>query len=509
MALNNINFVLGQGGLGRPLTGQDYISGLIYYSATLPSGFTTLNRIKQFFSVADAVAAGINNDYNDATAATGTYLVTTLGGVSDTIKITVAEPFSIVTTLCNYTKVAGDTTIALMGASIAAAINAGTLTHGYTASFVTATLTITAPKKFGIFLNTGTPIVVTITGTIAGTITQFTGGVTSKQAIWYYHISEFFRLQPQGALYVGFFAIPAPYTFTEITTMQTFANGNIRQIAIYKDSAAFASGDLTTIDGVCKANVTAHKEIIALYGGDISAVVDVSTLTDLSTLTANTVTAVIGQDGAGQGAFLYLTYGKSITTLGATLGAIAFAKVNESIAWIQKFNISNGTECDTIAFANGVLFTSATVTDSFLSTIQNLRYLFLRKFVGIAGSYFNENPTAITPSSSYAFIADNRTIQKATRGVYASLLPALNSPIILNADGTLTDQSAAYFVGLAEVNLIQMVRNSELSAQQVVINPTQNVLATGILVVSIKLVPTGTARNITVNIGFNVSIAGK
>lgn len=509
MALNNINFILGQGGLGRPLTGLDHVSGLIYYSATLPSGFTSSNRIKQMFSVADAETAGILGDYNDATAATGTYLVTTLGGVTDSIKITVAEPFSAITTLCNYTKVAGDTTIALMGASIAAAINSGTLSHGYTASFTTATLTITAPKKFGIFLNSGTPIVVTITGTIAGTLTQFTGGVCSKQAIWHYHIAEYFRLQPQGNLYVGFFAIPSPYTFTEITTMQNFSGGNIRQIGIYKDASAFASGDLTTIDAVNKALVAGHKEIIAIYGADISGTADVSTLTDLSTLTANTVSAVIGQDGAGLGAFLYLTYGKSITILGATLGAIALAKVNESIAWIQKFNISNGFECDTLAFGNGVLFTAATVTDSYLSTLQNMRYIFLRKFVGIAGSYFNENPTAITSSSNYAFIADNRTIQKATRGVYAGLLPALNSPIVLNSDGTLTDQSAAYFVGLAEVNLIQMVRNTELSAQKVVINPTQNVLSTGILVVSISLVPTGTARNITVNIGFNVSIAGK
>ena len=33
MALNDIIFVKGQGGLGRPLTGEDHISGLLFYTA--------------------------------------------------------------------------------------------------------------------------------------------------------------------------------------------------------------------------------------------------------------------------------------------------------------------------------------------------------------------------------------------------------------------------------------------------------------------------------------------
>jgi len=33
MSLPNITFIKGQGGLGRPLPGQDYISGLLFYTA--------------------------------------------------------------------------------------------------------------------------------------------------------------------------------------------------------------------------------------------------------------------------------------------------------------------------------------------------------------------------------------------------------------------------------------------------------------------------------------------
>lgn len=510
MGLNNIIFNLGQGGLGRPLPGQDYISGLIFYTGSLPSGFSSANRIKQIFSVADAEALGIKPDYNDETKAAATYTSTAIGTNGDNVALSVAEPFGVVVPLGTYTKTAAETTTTLVATAIAAAINAGTSVHGYTALAAVAVVTITARPGIGISLNVGSNLTASYSAsaTLAGTVAQFSGGVGSKQAVWHYHIAEYFRIQPQGNLYLGFFAVPGSYTFTEITTLQNFSNGLIRQVGIYKDSAAYAAGDVDAIDAQCKALIAAHKEIIALYAADMASVSDMSTLADLSTHSSNTCSVIIGQDGGSLGASLFYSYGKSITTLGAALGAVSLAAVNESIAWPAKFNISNGTECDVPAFANGVLYSAATITDAYLTNLQNLKYIFLRKFVGYAGTYFNEESAAIISSSDYAYISANRTIQKATRGVYKSMVPALNSPITLNADGTISDISIAYFIGLAEKNLIQMVRDGELSTQKVAINPVQNVVSTGKIVISASLVPTGTARNILVNIGFNVKISG-
>lgn len=507
MALNNITFNLGQGGLGRPLTGEDHISGLLFYGGTLPSGFSSSNRVKEFFSVADAEAAGIIPN-TDETRAAGSYQVTTAGTNGDTVQLKVAEPNSVVVDLGTYTKVSGDANATAVATAIAAMINAGTVNHGYTATSSTDTVTITARPGLGVYLNSGSPITATYSNgaTLAGTITQFTGGVASKFSVWHYHISEFFRLQPQGVLWVGVFAVPSPYTFVEITTMQNVANGKIRQIGVFKDSAAFSTGDITAIHNVCVANVAAHKEIIALYAADLHSTSDISTLSDLSSLTANLCSAVISQDGGALGDYLYQTTGKSVTTLGATLGAVAKAKVSESIAWVGKFNISNGTECDTLAFANGVKFSNSSVTDNLLSALQAKRYIFLRKFVGVSGSFFNENSTAIVVTSDYAYIADNRTIQKATRNIYTNLVPALNSPIILNADGTLSDEAIAYFGGLAEAPLTQMVRDAELSGFAVAVDAVQNVGSTGILKISVNLVEVATGRNITVNIGYKVSV---
>lgn len=507
--LNDITFIKGQGGLGRSLPGQDYISALLFYTANgnLPVGFTTTARVKQLFSVADAENAGIKDDYNDATAATGSYLVTAIGADGDTLSLFVQETDQLLA-LAAYTKAPSETTVTAIGAKLAANINAGTVNHGYTASASTGTVTITAPKKFGIFLNAGTPLSAVTTGTIAGTVTQFSAGVASLQALWHYHISEFFRIQPKGFLYVGFFLTPSgAYTFADITTMQNFAVGAIRQIGVLKNLAAFATADIVAINSVCLANDAVHKPLSAVYAANMAAVNDISTVADLAPLNANKVSAVISQDAGGLGYFLFRTTGASVTNIGATLGAIALAKVSESIAWIAKFNISDGTECEVLAFANGTLYSDASVSDNLLSALNDRRYIFLRKFSGFAGSYFNDSHTAIAKNSDYAYIENNRVIDKAIRGIYVSLLPSLNSPIQLNRDGTISDTTVAYLESQAAVNLDTMIRDTEIGAFQVTINPSQNVLATDKIVIAVDLVINGVARHIEVPIGFKPSIA--
>jgi hypothetical protein len=510
MSLNNIVFILGQGGLGRPLPGEDFISGMSFYTATLPSGFTTTNRVKQVFSVAEAEALGIKSDYSDATAATSTNTVTAAGTDGDIITVQVTEPTGVVT-LATYTKASTEATADAVAVAIAALINAGTVNHGYTAaadSTPAGELIITAPKKLGIYLNTKSPAFVEnpTSSTFAVTIAAFTGGVASAQAIYHYHISEFFRRQPKGNLYLGFFAVPGgAYDFAEIGTMQNFAMGKIRQHGVFKNSAAaFSTADITAFNTALTAQGELHKEIMGVYCADISGTANLTALADCAALTAPYVVPCIGQDGAALGAFLYATTGKTVGTLGATLGALSYASVAEDIAWVEKFNMSNGTELDVPAFGNGQLVRD--LSEGLLGNIQDKAYNFLRTFVGVPGSYFNEDRTAVTVQSDYAYASNVRTIQKARRGVYTGLIPALNSPITLNADGTLTDVSIEYLTTLAEKNMFQMQRDSEISAFEVVISSVQNVLSTGKIVVSVNIVPVGVARNIVVNIGFNVSI---
>lgn len=517
MARPDIVFIKQQGQSGRTIPGQDYVSGFVFYTANLPSGFSSSGRIRQLYGVQDAITYGIYNDYRDATAATATWLITTAGSSGDTVTITAADidnnGVPEILTLCSYVKVSGDSSIALLGASVASAINANTATTGYSATFATATLTIIAPKRLGIYLNTGTPYTVTNTGTMAGTLTQsVVAGIASLFAIFYYHISEFFRLQPGSngtdGLYVGFFAVPGgSYTFAEITALQSFSQGVVRQVGVLKGTAsAFAIGDLSLISTeVVNNDDNRHKPLSVLYAADMSGTADITTLTDLSTLTANKASAIIAQDGAATGYFLYLTTGKSVTVLGAALGALSISAISEDFGQpVAKFNLSagGGLENDVPAFANGQAVSA--ILDAALDSINSKRYIFMQKYIGTPGTYFVDNHTAISIASDYAYINDNRVIDKACRGIYASMLPALKGKLRLNTDGTMADTTIAYLANLALAPLYQMNRDGDLGdidpSAAVYINPAQNVRSTSSVTVNVVLNEDGIARQIQIPI---------
>lgn len=513
---NDVIFNKGQGGLGRPLAGTDYISGMLFYSASLPSGFNSSNRIKVIYSVEEAVALGITNTSIGATAATATDLVTTKFAVGDTYKLTCAiidstnptasKAAAGTVTLCNFTAVTADAVSTTTSASrIAAEINLGTPTHGFSATSNTATVTITAPKNQGIFLNSGTPYVVTTTGSFADTFTQnVVTGVASDIDIMYYHISEFFRIQPKGKLYVDIEATADATTFSKVTTLQNFAQGEIKQLGIYQKTTAFATSQTTTLQAVLDALETNHKPISSvLYQADFSAVSDLSTLSDLKLLSNKNVTVCFGQDGDNNGFKLWKATGKSIGNVGTALGAVALAKVNESIRWIGKFNIA-AAEYDVLAFANGSLYTS--ISDGSIANTEAFGYLINRKEIGLVGSYFGRPHTCIALTSDYTYIYNNRVIDKAILGLRTFLLPQLASPLVVNTDGTLSEDTIGYFNSLCDRALEVMQRDKELSAFLVTIDPSQDVLTDNELTIAVKLVPVGVADTITVNIGFALSI---
>lgn len=510
MALPNITFIKGQGGLGRALPGADFISGMLFYTANLPSGFSTNSRVKALYSVSDAVNAGILNDYSDATASTATVTITAAGNDGDTIRVRCVnlsnDAVSFTRTLGEYTRV-GTETVTQVATAVTASINANSQNTGFTATSAAGVITITAPKSYGTFLNSGTNYFAIVTGSLTATIVQnVVPGVASELAMYHYHISEFFRMNPKGVLYVGFYAIPATYTYAEITLMQNFAQGAIRQIGVYK-RANYADGDIALIDAVCKANDALKRPISAVYAANLMGTVDITTLGTLATKTNNKVSVVISQSGSGQGLYLAKTNTVSITHLGTIMGTISRANVSESIAWVNQFNLSNGVQNEVAMFANGQYYETFASLDATLEALNDKRYIFVRKFNGLSGTYFNDSHTAIAQNSDYAYIENNRVIDKAIRVLNTAYLPYLNSPISLNADGTLTDVAVGNFEGVGETALDEMVRLSNINAYDVVVDPSQDVLSTSELVVAVSLLMPGVARQIIIPITFTQSIA--
>lgn len=508
MSLPKISFIKGKSGLGRQLPGEDFISGFVFYDAVKPSGFVSGNSyVEKVLSLVDAENLGIVDTYTDETKATATITITQTGTTVAGQYLTIsATDYSGVVDLGTYTTV-GSLVASAETAAISAFINAGNYAHGYSSTVTGTTLTITPTAGQGEFLNTTD---LTVTGDITNTKTAFAGGVASKLAQYHYQISEYFRIQPNGQLWVMFSDVPTTYFATELNTIQTAANGKLRQCAVF----ANAKTTITTADVIALNNALNAVELIfgvgmsVVYSTDLTGVANLVTLPDLSQLTCNKVSVVISQSFSGKGLELYSTTKKSVPTLGACLGTISLSKVSDDIAWVGQYNLTSSEtgnyECEVAGFANGQLFSA--ISNQNLEQLNGFRYIFLRKFVGTTGTFWNDSHCAIGTDSDYSFIEGNRTIDKAIRVVRTALMPSLNAPIDLNADGTLSDVSIASFTSDCNFVLETMFRNGELSAYATVISADQNVLQTSTINISINIVPKGVARNIVVTIGFKTKL---
>jgi len=313
----------------------------------------------------------------------------------------------------------------------------------------------------------------------------------------HYQVSEFFRLQPDSELHIMFgSAADADFDFEEVQTIQNNADGELRQVSVLT-YLALQITNIPILQAVADTLFNEHKPLSIIYGADLTGIA-LTSLPNIRLQTSPNVSVVIGMDGAAAGKALY-DAGKIVPCVGAVLGAVSRSSVNESIAWVQAFKMS-AEELDTPAFANGVLY-SETGTN-LINTINDYGYIFLRKHVGIAGSYINENATCDLITSDYAYINNVRTIDKAIRDIRTVLLPKLNSPLTLTAAGKLDLETITDFTNVCDNALENMVKNGELSAYRVQINPDQDIMATSLLLVNITLVIRGVARNIEVEIGF-------
>jgi len=322
----------------------------------------------------------------------------------------------------------------------------------------------------------------------------------------HYHIDEFFRLNPKGELYIYLYDAAATTAAVYLQPVIEYPeNGEIRQAAVWIDDG-IQTADVTDMQSVVSAMRIVHRPFSVVCGfSDYAAANDWSLAPDLRALEADGVGVVIGASGSGLGASITTT-GNNMPAIGAVLGAVSLASVHESIGWVAKFNFSDGVELEKPVIGDKADFVNDH-PDTLLTALTTKGYIFFKKHLGITGSYANDSSNADLATSDYAYIENTRTIDKAIRGVRTFLLPQLSSPVYLNDDGTLREDTVANFRALALRALDQMQQAGEISARDVVIDPTQPILSTSKLVIGVKIVPVGVARNIEVNISFALKVS--
>lgn len=336
---------------------------------------------------------------------------------------------------------------------------------------------------------------------------------STDHAVEWYHISEYFRGNPDGELWIGYYAVPAgAYSFAEYGTMLVAAGGEIRQIAIYANGLTYASTQVTTIQAIWAALGAAYQQVSILYAANVAAITAITgwaAIADLRGLTARKVTVVISESGSGAGLALAASKAYSITNIGLALGMVSKSSVEQSIGNPQNFNLSNGVEMEIPALGNGDICggQARTISDAILGGLKDKGYLIaLKREPDITGTFFERAPTSVISTNDFAWLEYNRTVDKAIRGVRSALIPQLNATLLLKSDGTLEDDTVGYFQDLAQTPITQMDADDEISAGEVLIDPTQDVLTTSTLTISIRIVPVGIAETIVVNIGLTTSL---
>ncbi len=339
-------------------------------------------------------------------------------------------------------------------------------------------------------------------------------GITADNAnlpikIMHYHISELFRLNPDAVLYVGVFDVPAgAHTFAEISALRIFAQGKMRQVGVWT-SKAFIAGDVALLQAQYSDAYTAFSPLEILYSPNMYNLADAD-LPSVSALLSPNVHVFIGQDGAALGKSLYDasvagTLDASVGVIGAAVGATSLAKVSENIGWVDKFNMAvPGGELDVPALSNGTLIknlSDAITKDG--GTLDTKRLIFLKNYPGGTGSFFNDSHGAVVASDDYAYMEDNRAMDKAIRGVYLNLLPNINGPVQIDpATGQLAAEYLEFLKLEAGKALEQMEKDGELSGYEVSIDPNQDVNATSKVIVNITNTKVGVSRRFEVNIGY-------
>ena len=340
-------------------------------------------------------------------------------------------------------------------------------------------------------------------------------GVTLEtHPVLFYHVNEFFRINPGAKLYVQGVAV-SDGEFSEIKVLQNFAGGDIRQIGIcdYKSAVSTLTNALPKLNQIATDLGNMNLPLSILISVKIESA-EMVTLADLHT-TNERVSVVISQDGGGLGAYL-ATANQSISNIGACLGAISKAMVHESIAWVEKQDLVNvayakkltgdveqARELDVIGFVDGSKLSDYSPEQ--IQAINDKGYIFCVKHTGIAGTYFNDSFTATALDSDFAYIENNRTIDKAIREINKVLVPRISAPGYVDPDtGYLAGSTVAATEALCDDVLDQMVRDGEISGYAVSINPRQQILKTSKLEVVVKLVPVGVLREIIVKIGLTL-----
>ena len=317
-------------------------------------------------------------------------------------------------------------------------------------------------------------------------------------ALTYEMVREFYAESGEGS-YLWIESVKPSDAPSAVKALQEAANGACRAIGI---TTALAVDPTTEVKALQAEAEDLTKRLFApvLVVAGIAAPATVGDAVDLTSANCNRVAVVCGNctsDTAATEALL-----EKAASVGLLLGRIASKDVQVSVA-----RVSDGA----IAATEMMLGASAITTDN-AKTLHGKGYITPRSWTGKAGYYWSDDVLATAAADDYGLIPRRRTIDKAYRLAYATLLNEVNAEIAVSSTGGIAPSVAksiesvvatALETGMtAKGNLGTDPDDDSDTGVKVYVDPDQPVVSTSTLSVSVKVKPFGYAKYIEAVLSF-------
>ena len=190
--------------------------------------------------------------------------------------------------------------------------------------------------------------------------------------------------------------------------------------------------------------------------------------------------------------------GSDNAAVGLALGRLAANPVQRNIGRVKDGDV--GVQA---AFLTGQTTDLKTFTLGQIDALHDKGYIFLRKYQGRNGYYWNDDPTAAPLTDDFSNISRGRVVDKSIVISYQTFVDEILDDLLLDAQGFLLPAIAkSYAAKIKSAIDLAMTANGEISSCRVAIDAKQNILSTNKVALKLYIIPVGQAKEIEVTIGF-------
>ncbi len=324
-------------------------------------------------------------------------------------------------------------------------------------------------------------------------------------------VKEFYDEAPEGSkLWLMGVAATVSYanlcdkTNTYAATLLDAAAGAIRILMVHAGApgtASYTNGgaiDDTAFAAIAKLQQLADDYTATKYAPFVGLIEGLNysgvpaNITSLSASAYNRVAVVIGDTASGS----------DQAAIGLVAGRLAAKPVQRSLARVKDGAIA----------AETMYIGSLKAELGNPELLHDAGYICPRTYVGKAGYYWSDDKLATSPTDDYALIPRRRTIDKAYRIAYRTLVEKLGDEIPVTDQGTIVASVAkAWETDIIAAITNEMTANGELGNDpesdsdrgvRCTVDTGSNIAASSAVNLTLQVKPYGYAKYINVELGF-------